>query len=115
MTFSAPGASGQAEVLNRLSELLKTPPGQPPANHDLAAFQQARAECDDATLDAAMATHLAGIDVNPSAAIRLLHDIAAKRLFIWVVAERPFSSASTNVTAYNGRRLQPHQDFRNSR
>ncbi len=72
MTSSAPDARGQAEVLKRLSDLLETLPGQPPANHDLAAFHQARAECDAASLDAAMATHLAAIDVNPSAAIRLL-------------------------------------------
>ena len=80
MTVSAPGASGQAEVLKRLSELLEAPPGQPPANHDLAAFHQARAECDDATLDAAMATHLIRIDVKPNAAIRLL-DLEAARGF----------------------------------
>lgn len=78
MTLSAPRPGGHAEVLIRLSELLEASSSLPPTGHDLAAFHQARADCDDETLDAVMAAHLAGIDVNSSAAIRLLETEATR-------------------------------------
>ncbi|MGI8839807.1 MAG: glycosyltransferase [Caulobacteraceae bacterium] len=70
--------SGEGEVLLRLSELLEISSSQPPAERDLTAFHQARAVCDEAMLDAAMAAHLAGVEVNAAAAMRLLEQEAAR-------------------------------------